>query len=226
MKKVIICVASVATLAASVWAGQTRTWVETDYSDFEKGVIKNLSLRSDGRLALGPRFAELFDASSAYLWTLARDSKGNLYTGGGPGAKLYRISPSGEKKTAAEFDAIEIHAIAIDSKDRVYAATAPDGKIYRLSGDAKPEVFYDPKAKYIWALAFDSHGNLFVATGDEGEIHRVTPDGKGSVFFKCDETHVRSMVFDSRGNLIVGTVGSSRVDLQACKLEYSIVSPK
>ena len=205
MKKVIICVASLATLAASVWAGQTRTWVETDYSDFEKGVLKNLSLRSDGRLTLGPRFAELFDSSSAYLWTLARDSKGNLYTGGGPGAKLYRISPSGEKKIVAEFDAIEIHAIAIDSKDRVYAATAPDGKIYRVSGNGKPEVFYDPKAKYIWALAFDSKGDLFVATGDEGQIHRVTPDGKGSVFFKCDETHVRSMVFDARGNLIVGT---------------------
>jgi len=205
MKKVIICVASLATLAASVWAGQTRTWVETDYSDFEKGVIKKLSLRSDGRLTLGPHFAELFDSSSAYLWTVARDSRGNLYAGGGPGAKLYRISPSGEKKTVAELDAIEIHAIAIDSKDRVYAATAPDGKIYRFSGDGKPDVFYDPKAKYIWALAFDSHGNLFVATGDEGEIHRVTPDGKGSVFFKCDETHVRSMVFDGPGNLIVGT---------------------
>jgi sugar lactone lactonase YvrE len=205
MKKVIICVASVATLATLVWAGQTRTWVETDYSDFEKGVLKNLSLRSDGRLSLGPRFTELFDSSSAYLWALARDSKGNLYTGGGPGAKLSRISPAGEKKTLAEFDAIEIHAIAIDSRDRVYLATAPDGKIYRISGDSKPEVFYDPKAKYIWALAFDSKGNLFVATGDEGEIHRVAPDGKGSVFFKCDETHVRSMVFDSHGNLVVGT---------------------
>src|SRR5579864_910966 len=205
MKKVIMCVASLATLVSFAWAGQTRTWVETDYSDFEKGVLKNLSLRSDGRLTLGPRFAELFDSSSAYLWTLARDSKGNLYTGGGPGAKLYRISPSGEKKTIAEFDAIEIHAVAVDSKDRVYAATAPDGKIYRITGDSKPEVFYEPKAKYIWALAFDTKGNLFVATGDEGEIHRVTPDGKGSVFFKCDETHVRSIVFDGQGNLIVGT---------------------
>jgi len=39
--------------------------------------------------------------------------KGNLYTGGGPGAKLFRISPSGEKKTLAEFQAIEIHAIAV-----------------------------------------------------------------------------------------------------------------
>ncbi len=205
MKKLIICVASAATLAACAWAGQTRTWVEADYSDFEKGILKNLSLRSDGRLSLGPQFTEVFDSSSAYLWTLARDSKGNLYAGGGPGAKLYRISPTGEKKTLREFDAVEIHAIAIDSKDRVYAATAPDGKIYRISSDGKPEVFYDPKAKYIWALAFDGNGNLFVATGDTGEVHRVTPDGEGSVFFKCEETHVRSMVVDARGNLIIGT---------------------
>ena len=28
------------------------------------------------------------------------------------------------------------------------------------------------------------------------------------------------------GTTLFGTVGSSRVDLQACKLEYSIVSPK
>jgi sugar lactone lactonase YvrE len=202
MKKMIICVAW---LGACAWAGQTRTWVETDYSDFEKGVIKKLSLRSDGRLTLGPRFEELFDSSSAYLWALARDSKGNLYSGGGPGAKLYRISPGGEKKTLAEFQAIEIHAIAIDSKDRVFVATSPDGKVYKVSSDGKPEVFYDPKAKYIWALAFDGQGNLFVATGDAGEIHRVTPDGKGSVFFKSEETHVRSMVFDGRGNLIAGT---------------------
>ncbi len=205
MKKAAVCVASLAAFALGAWAGPTRTWVETDFSDFEKGVIKNLSLRSDGRLTLGPRFAELFDSSAAYLWAIARDSKGNLYTGGGPGAKLFRISPGGEKKTMAEFQAIEIHAIAIDAKDRVFVATAPDGKIFKVSAEGKSELFYDPKAKYIWALAFDPKGDLFVATGDEGQIHRVAPDGKGSVFFKCDETHVRSMVIDSHGNLIVGT---------------------
>src|SRR5438477_1057538 len=83
-------------LSAS-FAGQTRTWSEGDYSDFEKGNIKNLSLRSDGVITLAPRFQELYDSSSAYLWTLARDSKGNLFAGGGPGAKLYRVSPKGEK---------------------------------------------------------------------------------------------------------------------------------
>jgi sugar lactone lactonase YvrE len=205
MKKTTICLAVLFFFSISLRAGQTRTWVETDYADFEKGVLKNLSLRSDGRLTLAPRFEELFDSASAYLWALARDSKGNLYAGGGPGAKLYRISPGGEKKTLAEFQALEIHAVAIDSKDRLFVGTSPDGKVYRVSPDGKSEVFYDPKAKYIWALAFNAAGDLFVATGDEGRIHRVSPDGKGSVFFNNEETHVRSMVFDSRGNLIAGT---------------------
>ncbi|MGB7718323.1 MAG: hypothetical protein WBL65_00395 [Bryobacteraceae bacterium] len=192
-------------LASALFAGQTRTWSQGEFADFEKGIVKNLSLRSDGQLTLAPLSRELFDTSSAYLWALARDSKGNLYAGGGNGAKLYRIPPDGKGKLLADLDALEIHAIAVDSKDRVYAATTPDGKVYRIAGNGKPEVFYDPKSKYIWALAFDSQGNLLVATGDPGEIHRVAPDGKGSMFFKSDETHVRSMTIDASGNAIIGT---------------------
>jgi hypothetical protein len=186
-------------------AVQTRTWLQSDYSEFEKGNIKKLSVRSDGRLTLAPASRELLDSSSAYLWALAQDSKGNLYTGGGPEAKLYQISGNGTHKVAAEFAELEIHAIAVDRKDRVYVGTAPDGKVYRFAGSGKPEVFYDPKAKYIWALAFNNKGDLFVATGDQGEIHRVSPDGKGSVFFKSEEAHARSLAIDAADNLIVGT---------------------
>lgn len=190
-------------------AGTTRVWTQGEYADFQKGNIKGLSLRSDGRLTLAPVSKELFDSSTAYLWALARDSHGVLYAGGGPGARLFRIPPTGAGVKLADFDALEVHAIAIDRQDRVYAATSPDGKVYRLSrpGDpsAKPEVFYDPKQKYIWAMAFAPSGDLYIATGDSGEIHRVTPDGKGSIFFKSDETHVRSLKIDPKGNLIVGT---------------------
>ena len=35
---------------SALFAGETRTWTQSDYSDFEKGVIKNLSVRSDGLL--------------------------------------------------------------------------------------------------------------------------------------------------------------------------------
>jgi sugar lactone lactonase YvrE len=190
---------------AALFAGETRTWSQSDYSDFEKGVVKNLSVRSSGLLTLAPVSRELFDTTSAYLWALARDSKGNLYAGGGTNAKVYRIPPDGKGKLLAELDGMQVQAIAVDAKDRVYAATSPDGKVWRLNGNGKPEVFYDPKTKYIWALAFDSKGDLLVATGDQGEIHRVKPDGKGKIFFRTDETHVRSMAVDGQDNVIVGT---------------------
>jgi hypothetical protein len=186
-------------------AGQTRTWTASDYADFEKAEMKNLSLRSDGLITLAPRFQEIYDTASAYLWALARDSRGNLYAGGGPGAKLYRLTASGDKKTLAELDGLQIPALAIDAHDRVYAATAPDGKVYRIAADGKSEFFYDPKAKYIWALAFDKQGDLLVATGDPGAVHRVKPDGRGSVLYQGDETHVRSLAVDAAGNIILGT---------------------
>ncbi len=192
-------------LAPALFAGQTRTWSEGDFAGFQKGAIKNLSLRSDGVITLAPRWKEYYDSSAMYLWSLARDSKGNLYAGGGTSAKLYRIGADGKGKLAAELDALEIHALAVDSKDRVYIGTAPDGKVYRITGNGKPEVFYEPKAKYIWALAFDREDNLYVATGDPGGVDRVASDGKGKVLFPCEETHVRSLALDGNGNVIAGT---------------------
>ena len=190
-------------------AGETKNWVLDSRADFEKGNIKKLSLRSDGRLTLAPVLRELLDSSTPYLWTIAQDSKGNLFAGGGgpnnTTAKLYAIDLSGKSKTLAELEGMEIHAIAIDKKDQIYAATSPDGKVYRVGSNGKSSVFYDPKSKYIWAMSFASNGDLYVATGDKGEIHRVTAAGVGSVFFRTDETHARSMTIDAKDNLIVGT---------------------
>src|SRR5579872_1450895 len=192
-----------------LFAVETKNWQQGEFADFEKGNADKVSIASDGRLTLSPALRELFDPSTAYLWALARDSKGNLYAGGGAPdtstAKLFRIDAGGNAKVIAQLEGLEIHAIAVDSRDRVYAATEPDGKVYRLASNGKPEVFYNPHAKYIWAMAFAPSGDLYIATGDQGEIHRVTPAGKGSVFFKTEETHARSLAIDSNGNLIVGT---------------------
>jgi len=189
-------------------AVDTKFWQQDEQSDFEKGSLSKLSLRSDGRLFLAPEIQEIFDSSTPYLWAAAADSKGNLYAaGGGAGsgvAKLFVIDSKNKSRVLTELDGLEIHAIVIH-RDQVYAATDPDGKIYKVAGDGKAQVFYDPHEKYIWAMAFDSKGNLFVATGDQGEIHRVSPDGKGSVFFKTEETHARSLTVDSRDNVIAGT---------------------
>jgi hypothetical protein len=203
----LLCVALCS--SSVLFAVETKYWQQSEMADFEKGTLTRLSLSSDGHLTLAPVVKEIHDPAITFLWSVARDSKGNLYTGGGSlsssKAKLIAIDPSGKAKTLAELDGMAIQAIAIDRQDRVYAATSPDGKVYRVDSAGKIETFYDPKAKYIWALAFSRSGDLFVATGDQGEIHRVTPAGAGSVFFKTEEAHARSLAVDASNNLIVGT---------------------
>jgi len=200
---------------ASSFAADTHFWQHTDRSDFERGTLTRLSLRADGRIFLAPEFTEIFDSTTPYLWTLAADSKGTLYTaGGGSGsgsAKVFAIDRNGKSRTFAELDGLEIHALVLDSSGALYAATDPDGKVYKIAADGKPKLFYDPHQKYIWAMAFSSKGDLFVATGDQGEIHRVTPAGVGSVFFKTEETHARSLAIDAQDNLIVGTEPSGLI---------------
>ena len=201
--------------AASLRAVETKTWQESEMADFEKGSVTRLAVASDGKITLAPVLKEIFDPSVTFLWAVARDSKGNLFAGGGgltgSKAKLFMVDPGGKAKTLAELDGLAIQAIAIDRQDRVYAATSPDGKVYRVDSSGKADVFYDPHAKYIWALAFSKSGDLFVATGDQGEIHRVSPAGAGSVFFKTEETHARSLAVDPNDNLIVGTDPSGLV---------------
>ncbi len=196
-------------LAGTAYAVETRFWQQTEETDFEKGTLNRLSLRSDGRIYLAPSFSEVFDSAIPYLWAIVADAKGNVYTGGGGGgsekAKLFAIDAAGKSRTVAEIEGLEIHALAVDPAGQIYAATDPDGKIYRITPAGNVQPFYDPHAKYIWAMVFDSKGALFVATGDRGEVHRVSPDGKGSVFFKTEETHARSLALDSKDNLIIGT---------------------
>ena len=200
---------------APLGAVETRTWEQSDQADFERGTLTKLALSSDGRVTPAPVVKELYDASITFLWSIARDSKGNLFAGGGAvggaKAKLVEIDASGKAKTFAEIDGLAIQAVAIDRQDRVYAATSPDGKVYRFDAGGNAEVFYDPKTKYIWALTFAKNGDLFVATGDQGEIHRVTPAGAGSVFYKTEEAHARSLAIDGNDNLIVGTEPSGLI---------------
>lgn len=197
--------------AAICLAVGTEHWTHNAPSDYEKASVKRLAVRSDGRLALAPKFTEMHDASLPYLWAVVEDSQGRVFAaGGGPeaGAKVFEVTPNApaasRAKVLATFTEFQVQALALDKQDRLYAATSPDGKIYRIV-NGKAEVFYEPKAKYIWALAFNQAGELFVATGDEGAIHKVSATGQGAVFYKAGQTHVRSIAVDQKQNLIAGT---------------------
>src|SRR5215471_15744646 len=93
----------------------TKVWTQNEMSELEKGELTHLSLSSDGRLHVAPVVQEIYDPSVTFLWALARDSKGNIYVGGGGlgggKAKLSMIDSQGRGKMVAELDAISIQAI-------------------------------------------------------------------------------------------------------------------
>ena len=186
-------------------AEKTRSWEQRTFEDFEKGKAEKVSIRSDGKLSLAPRFQELLETPSSYLWDLVRDGQGNLFASGGPDATVSRIGADGESTDFFKVEEAEIHALAIDREDNVYVATSPDPKVYRISPAGESSVLFEPDANYVWDMAFDSKGNLFLATGDKGRVYRVRPSGEGDVFFETEETHVRAVMVDAADNLIIGT---------------------
>jgi hypothetical protein len=186
-------------------AEHTRQWRQSSYEEFEKGTAKGVALRSDGKLALAPRFAVFADPNAAYLWSLRVDSKGNLYAAGGSNAKVLRFDAKGAATPVFESAEMAAQALALDAHDNLYVATAPDGKVYKITPGGEKKVFFEPKTKYIWDLAVDADGTVYVATGDKGEIFAVKPDGAGQVFYTSEETHIRALAFDATGNLLAGT---------------------
>jgi hypothetical protein len=190
---------------AIVYAEHTRTWRESNYSDFEKGTAKGVAIRSDGKLAPAPKFTAFSDPNLAYLWSLRLDSRGRVYGAGGSDAKVVRFDDPAKPTTVFEAPELSAQAIAFDAHDNLFVGTSPDGKIYKVTPDGQKSVFFEPKTKYIWALAVDTQGTLFAGTGDKGEIFAIAPDGKGQLFYQSDERHARSLAFDGKGNLLVGT---------------------
>ena len=211
-RTVLVCLLALAALPAAVsFAEHTRYWLQSDFTDFDKGTPNGVAIRSDGVLVPAPRFESFSDPNLAYIWSLRADSRGQLYAAGGSNAKVLRFDESGKPTAVFESSELSAQAIAFDSKDNLYVGTSPDGKVYQVTPDGKKNIFFEPQTKYIWAMAMDPHGNLFVATGDTGRIFVVPPGGKGELFYQTQELHARSLAFDSKGNLLVGTAPSGLV---------------
>src|SRR5579883_3193233 len=180
---IVLAVALIAGVPAL--AEHTRFWRQSDYDVFQKGTAKGVALRSDGKIALAPKFTPFGDASLAYLWSLRFDSHGALYAAGGSNAKIVKFDNTGKATTVFESQDMTAQALVFDENDNMYVATAPDGKVYKVTPSGDKSVFFDPKTKYIWDLALNTDGTLFVATGDPGKIFAVDPSGNAQLFYNA-----------------------------------------
>jgi sugar lactone lactonase YvrE len=185
-------------------AVETKTWVQTEASEFEKGKLTKLALSNKGKVSLAPMSRDLFDPSVTQLWCAVIDKQGNAYAGGAEG-KVVHVDSKGKGRILATLEGGGVYALATNAKGELFAAVMPDAKIYRVAPDGKTQIFSALKAKYVWAMAFDGAGTMYAATGEPGQVQKVAPDGKATVLFDAKEAHVRSMALDGAGNIIVGT---------------------
>jgi len=193
------------------WPVTTLAWKNRSRSEREQGDLNGVSLKADGTLTLGPAFETLATAADPYVWSLARDSKGNLYAGSGNEGKVYRLAKGGKLENFFDSQELEVHALAVDAKDNLYVGTSPHGKIYRIAPSGKAEEFFDPKETYIWSMLFDGKGNLIAGTGTQGRIYRISPAGKGEIFLDTDEAHIRVLDKTPGGDLLAGTDGKGMI---------------
>ena len=235
----VLCMAVVFLPAAfGVHASTPVIWKLAGHGDFIKGETRGVSITGKGRLTLSPVLDLVFESDEPLIWSLAADSRGNLYAGTGNDGKLYRIDPSGRSEVFFDADELEIRSVVIDRNDRVYAATFPDGRIYRIEPDGTHAVFFDPARDgglngpdggsggdpdaatgdgtgggtgYIWSLALDAAGGLFAGTGEQGRVYRIDENGGAHLLAELEEAHVMALAVDGSGRLIAGTEPGGRV---------------
>ena len=235
----VLCMAAVMLPAAlAVHASTPVIWKLAGHGDFIRGETRGVSITGKGRLTLSPVLDLVFESDEPLIWSLAADSRGNLYAGTGNDGKLYRIDPSGRSEVFFDAEELEIRSVVIDRHDRVYAATFPDGRIHRIDPDGTHAVFFDPArdggmngpagepgsdpdggtgngpsggTNYIWSLALSAGGGLYAGTGGQGRIYRIDENGGAHLLAELEEAHVMALAVDGSGRLIAGTEPGGRV---------------
>ena len=76
MKITIAVAGALACAFLPALAVDTKIWTQADLPGFDKGTLTGLSISSEGKMTPAPAAKEILDASTAFLWAVARDSKG------------------------------------------------------------------------------------------------------------------------------------------------------
>lgn len=195
-------------LASRSLAVSTSFWRLDSAGDFLQGEqVVGVAVDSDGYLTLGPGWDSVVTRlpDVAYIWSLARDSKGRVYFGTGDNGGIYRWTRGEGPKLLWKTGATEITAMAVDSKDDVFAASAPGGEIFRITARGDTTRYFKTGEESIWSLLVGKDGALYAGTGPKGKIFQVTGPGKGTVYAETKDVNVLALAWAKDGALLAGT---------------------
>jgi len=196
--------------AFSAIAQTTRTWEQSSFDDFEKGVSHGVAIRSDGVLELAPAFRAVATTPSTYIWAVASDTEGNLFAATGAPARVYRITAKGQLSTLLQPAELEVQAIAVATDGTIYAATSPDGKIYRIKRNAPPvpsRPSAPRKREKPTAAQQSPETGAVAADSPAAEPPRLAldPDYTATVFFEPRTKYIWALALDAQRRLYIAT---------------------
>ncbi len=194
---------------------QTLQQVHTNFNDFSKGDLENLSLDQSGILRPAPKFIEVAEYGDPIVWKAIATEDGRLFMGTGNDGKVVEVAANGDVTEVFDPEEILTRALAFGPDGALYVGTSPSGRVYRLTQRAdgswnNAEIYFDPEESYIWELKFDPEGNLYIATGQSAVIYQLPPGfqagrDKAVEYFRALETHFSAMSLTGEGHLLVGS---------------------
>ncbi|WP_031496638.1 hypothetical protein [Bryobacter aggregatus] len=190
-------------LLCLVLASSPTSWELSQYGDFVKGKLKNISLTRDGVLIPGPAIAASYALNDVSLWSLAQAPDGSVYLGTGPKGHVYRLAPNA--KTPELFATVpdpHIFALAVNPAGEVFAASSPGGNIYRLTPN-QATLYARTGAKFIWSL-LATRDAVFAGGGDDGRVYRTTATSS-EVYYDSSQSNITSLALTPDGTLLAGS---------------------
>jgi len=189
-------------LSFAAYASGPASWELSQYADFIKGKLKNLSLTRDGTLEPGPAIAAALPLGEVSLWTMAAAPDGSVYLGSGPKGRIYRWK-SGAKslELIATLPEPHVFAISVAPDGGVFAAGSPGGNIYKL-GANEAKLFAQTGARFLWSLLATAEGVF--AGGDDGRVFRATST-VSEVYYESGQSNVTVLALASNGMLLAGS---------------------
>lgn len=183
-------------------ASSPVSWELSQYADFIKGKLKNLSLTRDGTLEPGPAIAASLPLGELSLWCIASAPDGSVYLGTGPKGRIYRWRNGAKSlELVATLPEAHVFAISVAPDGVAYAAASPGGNIYRLEAN-EAKLFAQTGAKFLWSLVATANGVF--AGGDDGRIFRTTAT-VSEVYYESGQSNVTALALTSNGTLLAGS---------------------
>lgn len=153
-------------------AGKSRTLAELPGLQIQAIAVDKLdrvyaATVPDGKVyrvdAASGKFDIFYDPKAKYIWSMAFNSRGELFLGTGDGGEVHRVGADGRGDVFFRTEETHARSLAVDAKDNVVVGTEPGGLILRISPAGEGFVVYQAARREVTSVAVNAAGVIYAA---------------------------------------------------------------